>query len=710
MNNLSTIKTRLLIALSCLSILVVFSASLGLMTFSKLETQINTITDQAAPTIEEADDLIAVLWKSAKVANEILASEDKQEIATLSQELNVLSSEFTETSQRLVEYVNDSEHLALIEKAKQEHKEFVNHYEKMVDAHNQELDEEEKAKQLLDEFDKNGARLISALDEFAIKNEEEMRKAEQRGDELVSTGGSARQINSILSELFEKDYPVVEASLKLQRLVIELQDTSGEYLAEENPANLPTIKREFDNLASQSDQYFIILSTLAETQEDKQDADTLITAFNEWIELANTDEQLFDSYRDQLAMEYKADELTELLESDVDNANSALDEVATAADTFMDNADDAAAETVESATFMQSSIVLIAVVGGGLMTLLFMKVIISPINTLLNDIQSKENDLTHRADESANNEVGALARIFNGFVEKIQSIIIKIANSSHRLLEASKTMNQLLESVTTSIRQQNSETDSTAAAINELSASVADISTNLDNVSGYTSAANQEGKQAKDFVDSTVDAVQALADDIKRNSTVIESLNQESNNIGDVLNVIQGIAEQTNLLALNAAIEAARAGEQGRGFAVVADEVRTLAARTQNSTEEIQKMIDRLQQGVHKAVESMHASQTNSEKTVSQAQEAGKILDDISNSISNIDGKVLEINVAVQQQSEVTESINKSVCNIVESSQGIISAVGDVRDQSKSVFDLGEEMAELVNQFKFKQKLRLQQL
>lgn len=699
----SSIKARLVIGLSIMALLVVLSAGGGLLSVFSLDDQINTITDEAGPTIEETDDLIAALWESAKVANEILASEDLAEVNTLAKELEQLSVSFNVTYKTLRETIDEQKYIELVDSALKEHKEFDLHVSQMIEAHTNELNEEEKAKSLLDEFDSQGSALIVRLDEFAIENEAEMQKAEDEGDAILARGGTAAQVNSVLGELFEKDYPVVEAALKLQRLVIEMQDTSGEYLAEEDPSKLPPIKVNFDELVASAKPFFDILTDLAETEEDKQDARDLIAAFDVWIALANSDEQLFDSYRDQLDMEYKADQFTEELEKDVDNADAVLEQVAATSDAFMDSADENAAESVNSAIAVQVGFIVAALIVCGFMILLFIKLLITPLKELsarLYDIAQGDGDLTQRVDDSATDEVGELAKGFNIFVERIQELIKKITHASGEISSSASSMDSLIGSVAGSVESQSKETDSTARAIKELSKSAQEINSNIQNVSNSTSSASDEGKQAKNVVEESVESIRTLARDIEESSEVVENLNTEAESIGTVLTVIRGIAEQTNLLALNAAIEAARAGEQGRGFAVVADEVRTLAARTQNSTEEIQTMIEKLQSGTSKAVQSMETSRKNSETTVAKAAQTGELLDNISVSVTEVDNMVAQITRAVDQQSEVTNDVNDNINNIVKTTHDVSTATDETTQHSQGLNKLGQDLAGLVKQFK----------
>jgi len=700
---LKSIKGKLLFSVSFMTVLVISTAGLGLKTVWSLEEQLNIISDVVAPTIEEADDLIAGLWESAKVANEILATESITELDTLAQELIELDNLFDTTAKTLDDLVSDPKYQTLIENVLKEQNEFVIHSKDMVVAHREELLEEIKAKGFLDDFDKQGSQLLTMLEEFAIENEEEMQNSENKGDSIVLNGGTAEEVNRVLGDLFEFDYPVVEAALKLQRIIVEMQDTSGEYLAEEDPKQLPQVQDAFNLLAEKTKPHFSILKRLAETAEDKQDVIDLTSAFTKWLELAANDEMLFDSYRDQLENEKNADQLTELLESDVDNADAALEQIALASDTYMDSADDKSAGVVSKAIFIQIAFIVIAIFVGIAMLLLFNKTVIVPIESLSNnlkDIASGDGDLTQRINVTTEDEIGELATRFNEFVAKIHDLVSDITKASGLMNESAGSMSTLIGETTHTIRNQAVETDSVATAVKELSSSATEISDNISNATQLANEANESGVEVKKVVDSSVNNIRLLATEIDAGAKVIQQLNQEAGNIDSVLTTIQGIAEQTNLLALNAAIEAARAGEQGRGFAVVADEVRTLAARTQDSTTEIQTMIERLQSGAANAVNVMENSRVNSEATVNEAVNASSILDRIIETIFKTNGMMSQVSQSATQQNDVTRKITSSVTNIVSSSQAASKSTQEVNQHAGSLNNLGTDLNKLVGQFK----------
>ena len=703
-NIVATIKGRLTTGLALMSILIVLSGVLSITFVNQLEGQLNTLSDNVVPTIETTDDLIANLWESAKVANEILASEDIAELKARAEEIKNLAVTFENNRIELLKVVTVPDHVTLIEKASAEQAEFVEHSISMSEQKLIELEKEIISERLLDEFDERGAELFVMLEEFATENEAEMQKAEDDGDLLVSEGADASAVNDVLGELFEKDYPVVEAALKLQRLILEMQDTSGEYLAEENPELLPNIQNEFLALSEQSKEYFTVLTELAESEEDKQDAKILIETFNAWVTGAQGDDALFDSYRDQLKAEAMADELTELLETDADNADASLEEVAAAADAISDSADETAAEVVSSALFGIIVLTLVAVSVGILVLWIAFKTVLQPIDNLLvrmKDIAEGEGDLTQRVDDSSSDELGQLANAFNRFVSKVQGVVNQIADATEEIVSSTERQKSISIKSREDIAQQRIETDSVATAIGGIADNAKNVSSSAAKAARSSDEANQETERTKSVVRESINSVQGLAAEVDKSSQVISSLNNDIVNINKVVDVIGGIAEQTNLLALNAAIEAARAGEQGRGFAVVADEVRSLASRTQESTAEINEMIDKLQRGSQGAVDAMEQSKKFGDASVSASEEAGRSLDIVSGSISTINDMNATIATAAEGQTVTMQELSKSVDSIVMISQQSMSAAEDSEKVSQELAGLGEKLKVSVNQFKY---------
>lgn len=313
---------------------------------------------------------------------------------------------------------------------------------------------------------------------------------------------------------------------------------------------------------------------------------------------------------------------------------------------------------------------------------------------------SESLDLTSRVDISAMNEVGETAEAFNLLLDKLHDIIIQVDDSVIHISSAAEQLANSTTEASTRIQDQDAQTEQVASAMTEMTAVVDNISDNANSAASAAQAASQEANEGKQVVNSTVEVIQTLAGGVETATRAIQRVGEDSQNIDSVLGVIRGIAEQTNLLALNAAIEAARAGEQGRGFAVVADEVRSLASRTQESTEEIQKTIEHLQSGVTKAVKAIESGQDQAHESVTQANNAGNFLSSITSSVEKIKLMNEEIAVNFKEQSRSSENISSSITRISELSEHATLDARETSISSEKLSQLSEQLKKLVSNFK----------
>jgi methyl-accepting chemotaxis protein len=309
-------------------------------------------------------------------------------------------------------------------------------------------------------------------------------------------------------------------------------------------------------------------------------------------------------------------------------------------------------------------------------------------------------DLTHRIEVRGADELAETAVAFNSLVDTFQGSISRLSAASNELSDSAEQVAALTERTSRSLAAQESQTEQVANAMNEMTATVQEVSANASNASEAAHNADNEARRGQQVVGQTVSGINALAGEVTRASEVIGRLERDSEDIGKVLDVIKGIAEQTNLLALNAAIEAARAGEQGRGFAVVADEVRTLASRTQQSTEEIHEMIERLQQGAQNAVSVMSSSSERAGESVRNATSAGEALTSITQAVQAIAELNTRIATAASEQQAVAEEINRSVIAINDGARDSASGAEQASRENGGMKRLAAELQQLVTTFK----------
>ena len=319
----------------------------------------------------------------------------------------------------------------------------------------------------------------------------------------------------------------------------------------------------------------------------------------------------------------------------------------------------------------------------------------------LNDIANGDGDLTQRLKVQSEDEIGQLASAFNRFVERIQSVVSQVGETSNHLFSAVDKLHHLSEHYDHQMQGHSRETDQVVTAVTEMSSTAQEVAASASNAATATSDAARESDAARGVVSGAINSINRLVGEVHTASGVIEQLAQETAKIGSVVEVIRGIAEQTNLLALNAAIEAARAGEQGRGFAVVADEVRSLAGRTQQSTKEINEMLQRLQGGVKQAVEVMQASEDRSQETVQEASHIASSLDSMVMAVSTINDMNIQIATAAEEQHAVSEEINKNLVAIQQIVSELTSAAVESNSTTRDLASTGDKLRKLVSQFRY---------
>ncbi|GAB6040500.1 methyl-accepting chemotaxis protein [Endothiovibrio diazotrophicus] len=341
-----------------------------------------------------------------------------------------------------------------------------------------------------------------------------------------------------------------------------------------------------------------------------------------------------------------------------------------------------------------------------LLVIVFASFVVRSITRPLGELQrvmgevADHGNLTVRARLDQHDEVGHMGSAFNGMLDHLNRFVGEVRQGIEQLSASAHQMAAVTEQTSRGVMTQRSQTDQAATAMNEMSATVQEVARNASEAADAARSADREANNGKRVVSTTIDAIDNLAGEVEKASQVIHKLEEDTDAIGTVLEVIRGIAEQTNLLALNAAIEAARAGEQGRGFAVVADEVRTLATRTQQSTEEIQQMITTLQGGARDAVSVMEEGRNQARASVEQAAKAGESLNAITEAVTRISDMNTQIASAAEEQSAVAEEVNRSVVSISQVADQTAAGAQQTSASSTELGRLAGTLHEMVERYK----------
>ncbi|MGI2180367.1 methyl-accepting chemotaxis protein [Shewanella frigidimarina] len=358
---------------------------------------------------------------------------------------------------------------------------------------------------------------------------------------------------------------------------------------------------------------------------------------------------------------------------------------------------------INDVTFTMISVGVIALLLGIAIAWVISRSITTPINMTthtMNNIADGDGDLTLRLSVSGNDEITALSKAFNQFATKVHNTINQVMSATQQLNHSAERLSGItLETQADAVKQQQ-ETEQVATAMNEMSATVQDVAQNATEAADAAQKANEATQAGKQVVSKVSSEINQLASEINIATHAVSDLQNQTTAIDSVLEVIRNISDQTNLLALNAAIEAARAGEQGRGFAVVADEVRTLASRTQASTQDIQAMIEQLQSGAAKAVQVMKDSGKVTDSCVTQAINADHALDDIFAAVNTITEMNIQIASAANEQCAVSNEINKNITNINDIVTKTTEGSMQTASASEDLADLSKQLNSLVGQFK----------
>ncbi|TQV78514.1 HAMP domain-containing methyl-accepting chemotaxis protein [Denitrobaculum tricleocarpae] len=709
------ISAKLIAGFTGLAVLSALIGIAGLFFVDRINDRLTDITETSEPTVFLAESLNSNIWEATKVAEEVIAEEDLEDITPLVEEFAVLDGLFLSSFSELQRIVTDPQLNDELLATRSAQKRFVEISREMFAAHRIELEEEAKAKELLFTFDELGQRMIIALDEFATENEAEMAQVQTRVGELLASGATAAQVDQVIQQLYRVDYPVVEAALKLQRQVIEMQDTAGEYLAEESAAKLGAVAKEFETLSRGVLKNISILAEFAESEEDTADAESLSKLFQEWIVFAGDDEMLFDTHRDMLQAETEADELTEDLEAEADAVAQVLDNVGEYAEAISKASANEADQAVTQASLSILSLLLLAaVISAGL--------IYFAVASVIRPIKGMTQSMKHLSDGDTSvevpsiqrrDEIGDMAKAVQVFKENaIEKERLNDREREHQLAREARServaelissfeisSNDVLSSVNAAVSQlrSNAQTlSATAEQSNSQSAAVAagseEADVNVQTVAAATEQLSSSIVEITQQMDHSSQITRAAAEEAESTTETVKNLSSASQKIGDVVSLITDIAEQTNLLALNATIEAARAGDAGKGFAVVASEVKSLANQTAKATEEIGTQINSIQDISDEAANAIH-------KIAGTIGKMNEIASTISAAMEEQRAATQEISRNVSEASAGTASVSANIVGVSQGAQETEKAANEVLQAADDLGQRAQSMSDSVDGF-----------
>jgi len=438
------------------------------------------------------------------------------------------------------------------------------------------------------------------------------------------------------------------------------------------------------------------------TMNDIEDvAEELSESFSSIEELLSPDAGILFHKKSQLSANQQAKDMLKAIEEATVEANKILDKQVDLANQATVASSELVKSSVSSGNSQTMVIAVISIIIAVVIThftLISITRPLSRVNDMLNIVSS--GDLSRKLDESGKDEFAQLSKNCNLLIDSLRNLIEGIVNRSSQLAAAAEQTSAVTAESTTAIEEQRNQVEQAASATTEMSSTAQSVLSSANDALGEIKHADDEAERVKTISSRNRDTIEQLANEVDSASQVINQLQQDSASIGGILDVIRGIADQTNLLALNAAIEAARAGEQGRGFAVVADEVRTLASRTQESTSEIHTMIESLQSGAGKAVTVMDAGKSKASDCVAQSEEADKALETITHAVHEAFDRSSQIATAAEEQSVVAHEISENLESIVAIAEQTTAGSQQTAASSSEVARLSEELQQSVQEFK----------
>ncbi|MBV4549152.1 methyl-accepting chemotaxis protein [Pseudomonas triticicola] len=490
--------------------------------------------------------------------------------------------------------------------------------------------------------------------------------------------------------------PSIRGGDEIRELMLRIRTISLRMALDQDPANIATYRGQMDTRDKELSEKIAAYDKLVDTAEGQQ--------------LYDQFKKTFAAYRTGIAQSFtlaeqgKRDELTKLLLVDmktvVDGSGKQLNDLA---DLF---ARQVAAESEKSAAHYETSrtivtlFIALAALATVALAMLLTRSIVRPLSSAVDAAESvAKGDLTRPIETHGNDEVSRLLKALATMQRNLRETLQGISGSAAQLATAADELSAVTVNSTQGLQEQNNEIEQAATAVNEMTAAVEEVARNAVSTSDATRQSSRSAQLGQERVSETASAINALASDVQNTGELVQSLANQSQDIGKVLDVIRAIAEQTNLLALNAAIEAARAGESGRGFAVVADEVRALAYRTQQSTQEIEQMVQGMRSGSSQALESMQASASRAASTLVLAERAGEALVTITASVHEIHERNLVIASAAEEQAQVAREVDRNLVNIRDLSVRSAAGADQTSASSHELSQLANALQGMVRRF-----------
>ena len=670
-----TVAKRIIGGFIAISALLVIISAVSLINLNSIGSATEEVNKVALPTVAGSNALKASFLNMGRLTFESYIEENVSGLRDKRQAFTRAKDNFENEYTKLAQAVSDEPELnRTLNTVRNAYEAYIDNVEAMYSNHQQYLDIRNSINDKLGEAEDNAddasTYLLDYSDLDAVQNDASLRRAADIGGQLESS-------------------------------LLSLLTVSYEYIKTETLVRAQTIGNEVDLVV---DKVTTQLSDMVQTAGGKDDSGTLDDIndlVNEAVNAIKANNGVIQLHVDRLSRRNDAEKALNASDENITQGVVALENLLNLADKKASDVEKQVNATITSGNTIVIVVVLLSITMAALIGVITVRAITRPlyrVNELLTVASS--GDLTHRLDDSAQDEFGLLARNCNTLIENLKALITAINVRAEQLAAASEQTSAVTAQTTHSIQDQKSQIGQVATATTEMHSTSQIVVQSAEDTLSQIRHADAEAENVRQISIENKNTIEILSKDVQDAADVINKLHQDSASIGGILDVIRGVADQTNLLALNAAIEAARAGEQGRGFAVVADEVRTLASRTQQSTQEINAMIEMLQAGAEKAVTVMNQGKEQTAACVAQTEKATQALDVITDAVHRAHDVSSQIEQSAREQNTVSQEISEKLETIVSIAEETTAGAQQTSESSHEVARLAEELQQSIRQFK----------
>ena len=670
-----TVATRVIGGFVAISALLIVISVVSLYNLNSIGSATEEVNNVALPTVAGSNALKASFLNMGRLTFESYIEEDLNDLKDKRASFNSAKDIFESEYKKLAQAVNNEPELkSTLNTVRESYEAYITNVEAMYKNHQMYLDIRNTIQDRLgdaeDNADDASTYLLDFSDLDAVQRDSNLRRAAEIGGQL-------------------------ETSL------LSLLTVSYEYIKTETLVRSQTLGNEVDLVVEKVVTQLSDMMQTAGGRDDSGTLDDINDLVNNAINAIKANDGVVQLHVDRLERRNDAEKALNASDSNIAQAVVALENLLNLADKKAIHVESQVNGAIATGNTVVIVVVIISIAVAAFIGYVTVRAITRPlyrVNELLTVASS--GDLTHRLDDSAQDEFGLLARNCNTLIGNLKELITAINVRAEQLAAASEQTSAVTAQTTHSIQDQKSQIGQVATATTEMHSTSQLVVQNAEDTLSQIRHADAEAENVRQISLENKNTIEILSRDVQEAADVINKLHQDSASIGGILDVIRGVADQTNLLALNAAIEAARAGEQGRGFAVVADEVRTLASRTQESTQEINAMIEVLQAGAEKAVSVMNQGKEQTAACVAQTEKATQALDIISDAVHKAHDVSSQIEQSAREQNTVSQEISEKLETIVGIAEETTAGAQQTSESSHEVARLAEELQQSIRQFK----------